>query len=213
MLIAASLGPADRLWEDWLQFDKVEPNTRFLPKAALDEFALVVEGTGGSPGIYETLLGDGIRAIRWASPNEPDGAMIRALKALRPQSVERLIAAVRAAIGGTWDSTKALQALRGYEKQFAERKRDFLARHRLFDPPQSNELSAKYVGLVQIIPNGGRSWDWDCRILSQTAVYKSNEAIEVHFVTDDQRHVAKHSKSIKALTNIAVIRTLAGAQL
>jgi hypothetical protein len=213
VLIAATFGPADRLWGDWLHFDQTEHDSRFLTKAAFDEFALVVEGIGGSPGIYETLLGDAIRAIRSASPMEPDASVIRRVNPERPQGLERLIVAVRASVGGVWNSTKALQALRGYEKEFAERKRAFLSKHRLFDPPESDELSAMFQALLNIIPAGGMSWDWDCRILSQTAAYKSSAEIEVHFVTDDQRHVGKHSGGIKALTQISVIRSLAGVVL
>ena len=52
VLVAATVGPADRLWPKWKTFDAKAPASRFVPSLVLQEFYEVTEGVGSAqPGI------------------------------------------------------------------------------------------------------------------------------------------------------------------
>jgi len=217
VMVAATLGEADRLWKDWRTFHGREPPTRFIPRAAHDEYSALVEGIGsGRTGVLEEIISDAAMAILLARPAEPSGANLSAigLAGARLDRIKRLIPVLAGIFGGGWDSGKALDALRSYERDFARRKRDFLARHFVFTP--ADEVMCRLISsnIEALIPSGGASWHNDAEILAQAAMHKVESDQATAFVTEDQRHMSKpRSKEIIRITGLSGIRDLRGNPL
>ena len=217
VMVAATLGEADRLWDRWQTFDSTEPPTRFIPRAAHDEFSALVEGIGSArPGIHEEIISDASIAIIRAAPDEPNEADLSAmgLDGTRLERIRRLLPILAQTIDGGWDSIGALDALRKYESDFARRKRDFLARHFVFTPVDEARWTRLSNDILALIPAGGASWRNDCRILAQAAMHIVESDRATSFITEDRRHMARsHCRRILGMTGLTEIRDLIGDPL
>ncbi len=216
IIIAAVLDGSDAYWNSWVEFDRREGPVRFLPFSALEEYSLKVEvGGSDSAGLLPEIIGDGFRAIlnAWGRmPTEPDVASLE-LGYNRTQRALRLVDVLFREQGASWNSDRATQLLREFDRSALLRKRDFLSRHPIFDPADRAATSLVRSRLSELIPSGGMSWRWDCKILAEVGQFRTERGGEVEFVTEDVRHMRPHSAAIRAITNIRELRTLQGVSI
>ncbi len=213
VLVAATVGPADRLWPKWKTFDAKAPASRFVPSLVLQEFYEVTEGVGSAqPGIFARLVSDTQIAIRLGGRGPPSDAALAAQRITgnRLDKVRLLLADFIRQIGA-WDSSKARNLLREFEQAYAIRKADFLGRHPVisnFDPLSCAMVQAR---LERLVPGGGQSWTRDCGILSQVDYILRAGSKSGHFVTEDAHHIGRHARDITQLTVIQRVRDLTGS--
>jgi hypothetical protein len=213
VMVAAVLGGPDQYWQDWVRFDGREVLDRFLPKSALEEFTFKVDGIGSEKsGLLQEILSDGFLAIFSVMGREPDSISLATLNLgyNRTQRVARMLPVLKGLIEGTWDSNLALDELRKYDATTFARRKAFLDRHLIYEPRDEAQADRLNAGLLGIIPGGGHSWKWDCKILSQVGMYNAERSGPVDFVTEDRTHMRPHSAAIRAQTGIRTLRTLAG---
>ncbi|HKZ49112.1 MAG TPA: hypothetical protein VJ397_10070 [Thermoplasmata archaeon] len=201
--MAATVGPADRLWPRWLDFDGHQTKDRVLPRYAYEEFLETVEGSGPEPGMLERLFSDCTLLIRLSRPEYPatSAASQAGLTSERIARSTRLLETIAKELG-RWDSDEALRALREQEAMFYQTKRGFLARHEVFAHADENAWRAFYERLQRLIPRGGMSWDWDCKIVAQAACFRVERKLDVQFVSEDKKHLQKHRVRILAITGL-----------
>ena len=212
VVVAATIGPADRLWSDWSRFDATEATSRFVPSLVREEFYAVVEGIGSPrPGVVDQVVSDTLIAIRLGMASPPTEIALAAagITGNRLQKVRLLLADFHRQ-SRTWDQEVARGLLREFERGYAVRKTDFFERHPVNTSLEPSACAATRLKLAPLVPNGGQSWLRDCEILAQVNHILAVGAANGHFVTEDAHHIGRHAKQIVQLTVIQGIRNLSG---
>lgn len=215
VMVAAACGPGDRLWDSWNAFDQTASRDRLIARAAVREFERIVEGIGSTQaGIYEQLIGDVATSVWHCAPKFPSDAELAALglDGNRLARVQRVLPLLRDE-SGDWESNLAIAKLRAYELDFAERKRDFLARHPIYDPVDIGRRDGIAHRLALLVPDGGESWGQDCLILADSSAHSYENARPTAFVSEDRRHLQRHRREILRITNLVEVQDLTGNPL
>ena len=199
VVIAATVGEPDRLRGAWNLFDSREARERFITQGVVDEFLGTVEGVGrDAPGIVTELISDCLNAIRIWGDEPPTEAKLTGAGLTHPRQ-DRVMRFVRASFevaGEPWSAHMAKRAIRDFERQYAVRKQVFFQSHPVYDPADSSSVTSFRLSLEPLIPNGGASWKNDCLILGQVAAVLQERRLTGEFVTEDHRHLGRHSPEI-----------------
>ena len=206
VVVAAVTGPSDRLWQKWTRFNQTAARERFVPRAAYERFELVVEGIGTTnPGFMELLISDTVGLI-WNSGDQKPSAVEAdrmGLKGNRKARVLGLIEAVERDLDGhVWSCTRACDAIRSYERDFARRRIEFFRNHPALSPSDQIRLTDLTQKLFAINPSGGVSWRETCCTIAQSALVGEDRHERVTLVTEDGHRVGTHSERILSISNL-----------
>jgi hypothetical protein len=212
VVVAAIIGPGDRLAKAWSVFDGSNRAPRFIPARVMQEYYEVVEGVGRSiPGVRDQLVSDALQAIRLGQKAQPGAQELAAagITGNRIEKVNLLLGDFQTRIGA-WDPRQAREMLYEFEREYADRKKRFLDRHAVMDPPEGLPTVALREELAKIIPGGGKSWVRDCEIIGEIHEILVARSLSGILVTEDAKHIGRHSGKICGLTAIKGIQDLGG---
>lgn len=188
VVVTATLGGADRLWQRWLNFDKTIESKRFITPAAYEQYELVVEGLGTpDPGIFDESVYDTLRIISRADPSVPDLSHAHALNLddNRAGRAVRLVQEIQAELGpGGWSRMAAIARLREFEVAFATRRMDFFKRHPVVGPTDRPKADVLCDALLPINRGGGVAWRQACRIAAESSMVGQERGTDVTLVAE-----------------------------
>jgi hypothetical protein len=209
VLIGYCMQEADRLWvpsKALFERPKDEVNTVAVPSAYV-EFDLVIDGIGGS-GDGDGILGGLVRQLEQLSrllDQEPGLAIDKALGSLNltPEEANRLSRWLTAR-GASWAQGLSMgpfirEMLYDFEMGYIRARHELRMLCPLSKPADEVELD-RVFGLLTDRWDGGASWYWDKRIISETHCLAKSDT--TFLVTEDRGHMGKRKDGILELTKI-----------